>query len=94
MGAVATVAGAVPPSAADLRACEDGAMTVKAAIAFSGISRGDLWGRMNDGTLDWFTRGERGTRYITRKSLVKLIAQYRAESRASRAKQKQPVAGE
>lgn len=81
MGAVATVAGAVPPSAADLRACEDGSMTVKAAIAFTGLSRQELFERMADGSLDWFARSERGTRYITRKSLVKLIAQYRAEFR-------------
>ena len=80
---VATVAGAgsVPPSAADLRACEDGSMTVRAAIAFSGLSRQELFQRMSDGSLDWFSRGERGTRYITRKSLVKLIAQYLAEFR-------------
>lgn len=92
---VATVvgAGSVPPSAADLRACEDGSLTVRAAIAFTGLSRQELFERMADGSLDWFAKGERGTRYITRKSLVKLIAQYRAEfRRIDKAERAQPAA--
>lgn len=74
------------PSAADLRACKDGSMTVTAAVEFSGLSRQELFERMKDGSLDWFVWGGRGTRYIMRKSLVKLIATYRAKFQQERRK--------
>lgn len=86
MGNAAAAAESPEPSAADLRACKDGSMTVTAAIQFSGLSRQELFDRMKDGSLDWFARGGRGTRYITRKSLVALIAQYRAEFQQERRK--------
>lgn len=85
------VADGAEPTAADFKACDGGVMTVRAAQAFSGLGRTQLWELMGDGSLDWFAQGGRGTRYITRKSLVRLMARNRARSRANRAKQKQPA---
>lgn len=90
-GAKGAVAEGPEPTAADLRACDGGVLTVRAASEFSGLGRTKLWELMGDGSLDWFAQGDRGTRYITKKSLVRMMARNRAKTRANRAKQKQPA---
>ena len=93
-GAKGAVAEGPEPTAADLRACDGGVFTVRAASEFSGLGRTQLWELMGAGALDWFAQGGRGTRYITKKSLVRFMARNRARSRAHRAKQTQPAAAE
>jgi hypothetical protein len=46
----------------------DGALTVRAAQEFSGLSRNELWDRMDDGTLPWFMHGK--ARLLSRRALA------------------------
>lgn len=69
------------PTPADLRLLATGALTVKRAVAFSGIGRSELFELMRDGALPWFRRGTH--RMLPRKPLVAyLAALYRADQNA------------
>lgn len=65
------------PDPASEELLRDGALTVRVAEEFSGLSRNELWVRMNDGTLRWFWHNQR--RLIVRRDLVRyLVGLYEA----------------
>lgn len=57
---------------ADVALLADGAMTVRQAAVFSGISRTELFDLMKQEIIEWFPRGK--NRLIVRKSLVEYLA--------------------
>lgn len=66
------------PTAADLKLLRRGALTVRQAAEFSGLGRSELFRLMRDGDLEWFAYGERPTRLVVRKSLVRYLARLKA----------------
>lgn len=70
------------PTPADRAAVADGALTVAGAMVHSGFSRTELFALMRDGTLLWFARGPKKTRFITRASLNELLARLLADHNA------------
>lgn len=72
------------PEPADLELLADGAMKVRQAVEFSGLSRAELFNLMADGTLAWFKRDTGPHRFIVKRSLVAyLAALYRTSSSGS-----------
>lgn len=74
---------AVEPTAEDLAAVADGALSVAQACEFTGDSRARLYQLMDAGVLEWFSSGTH--RRITRASAQRYLAQLLAEAKASRA---------
>lgn len=72
---------AVTPTADDLAAVSQGALTVTQACEFTGDSRPRIWQLMDAGVLDWFFNGR--DRRITRESLVRYLAVLLAHHRAA-----------
>lgn len=71
---------AVQPTADDMAAVADGAMSVAQACAFTGDSRARLYELMDAGVLEWFSAGthRRITRASAQRYLAALLAQHRA----------------
>jgi len=78
----------VEPTAEDRAAVEAGALTVAGAVEYSGISDSTLYVHMRRNEVDWYTVGAKRTRFITRASLIELMARYRAEHRANKKRSK------
>ena len=72
------------PTPADRKLLARGALTVKRAVAFSGICRVELFELMREGQLKWFYHGR--VRLIPRKALALYVAGlYAAHRRAAEA---------
>lgn len=70
------------PDAADIELLRDGSMTVRQAAEWSGLSRSELFALMADGTLPWWTHGQK-KRLIPRRPLAELLAaEYAAQKRS------------
>ncbi len=76
------------PTAEDLAAVEQGAMSVVQACEFTGDGRVRLYQLMDAGTLEWFYVGPH--RRITRASLVRYMAALLAEHKANPVKREGP----
>lgn len=72
----------VQPTAEDLEAAVLGALTLRGASEFSGLSVRRLEQLIADGELDWFAVGAKRVRYVPRKAVIELIARLRAQHRA------------
>lgn len=68
----------------DRAAVAGGTLTVADAVEFSGLSRTELFALMAAGKVVWFAKGAKKTRYITRASLIEVMATLLAEWRAGK----------
>lgn len=70
------------PTDDDRVAVAAGALTVAGASEYSGFSESALWLYMRAGELTWYSVGAKRVRYITRASLIELMARYLAAQRS------------